>query len=202
MARRQGIITLVPLALTSDFTISDQQRRRTQRTDVKPWLNFNIKPYGCRPGATYVLRWSKPDKLLCGDGAVIQIPRQPLWWLTVTAVQRHRKGFWRVRYDTTNRRDPTLFLKAGGGYTTSRWSAINELAVPRRPHPPAAAQRHKPQPPARQGRRTTPPPLPSQTPPHQTRPFRPLAGVIMGAGRVGCAPAAGSDRDCGTPFDR
>ena len=129
MARRQGIITLV-LALTSDFTITDAQRRRTKRTDTKPWLDFDIKPYGCRPGATYVLRWSKPDKLLCGDGAVIQIPRQPVWWLTVTAVQRHRKGFWRVRYDTTDRRDPTLFLKAGGGYTTSRWSAIDELAVP------------------------------------------------------------------------
>ena len=114
----------------SDFTISDTQRWRAQRGDTKPWLDFDIKPYGCRPGATYVLRWSRPEKLLCEDGVVIRIPRTPVWWLTVTAVQRHRKGFWRVRYDTTDRRDPTLFLRAGGGYTTSRWSAIDELAVP------------------------------------------------------------------------
>src|SRR6185295_18007339 len=56
-----------------------------------------------------------------------------VWWLTVDTVQRRRKGFWRVRFDVTDNRDPDVFLRRIGGYNPDAPSSFDELqagAVP------------------------------------------------------------------------
>lgn len=98
----------------SEFQVSLEQRRRLLAGDLSP-LDFDTKPYGCEPGATYVLSWSKAQATIVGEGEVVRIPRAAVWFLTVTAVVRHRKGFWRVQHEVTDLRDRDVFLRPGGG---------------------------------------------------------------------------------------
>ena len=113
----------------SDFNLTADQRRSLAAGRKKP-LEFPVKPYGCQPQARYVIQYTRSRVLLLEDGHVVRIPAEPVWWITITHLVRHRKGHWVARYDITDLRDPTLFLKAGGtGYTTSRHSAVDELAV-------------------------------------------------------------------------
>jgi hypothetical protein len=113
-----------------NFRVDAGQRKRLLGGDFRP-LDFDIKPFGCEPGSSYVLRRTQPVRLVCEDGVVLTIPSEPSHWITVTSVRRHRKGFWRVRFDVHDRRDPVRFLARGNGYTSSRWLAIDELEAPR-----------------------------------------------------------------------
>ena len=109
----------------SDFNLSAGQRRSLAAGRKKP-LEFPVKPYGCRTGARYVIQYTRARVIALEDGQVVRIPREPVWWVTVTTVVRHRKGHWVARYDITDLRDPTLFLKGGGtGYTTSHHQAVD-----------------------------------------------------------------------------
>lgn len=94
-----------------------------------PYLDFEIKPYGLAVGATYVLTWTRASNVLCDDGHVIRNERRPAWWITIVAVRRHRKGFWRATFAINDLRDPTVWLRAGSGYTTSRRGAVDPLPV-------------------------------------------------------------------------
>jgi hypothetical protein len=77
-----------------------------------------------------ILEW-EPERRLWDQDAeqLVTVPRQPLLWVEVTAVKRHRKGHWRAQLNVTDLRHQPLFLAAGGSYTTSRFRAIDELEV-------------------------------------------------------------------------
>jgi hypothetical protein len=105
----------------SDFSVTATQRRRLLEGDYTP-LDFDVKPFGCEPDAVYVLAWRRAEATLVDEahGLVARTPRHPVWYLTVTRVQRHRKGFWRVQFDVTDLRDSDLFLRPGGGVQAGR----------------------------------------------------------------------------------
>jgi hypothetical protein len=105
----------------SSFSVTAGQRRRLLEGDYTP-LDFDVKPFGCEPGAVYVLAWRRAEATLVDEahGLVARTPRHPVWYLTVREVQRHRKGFWRVRFDVTDLRDTDLFLRPGGGVQAGR----------------------------------------------------------------------------------
>lgn len=64
-------------------------------------------------------------------GNVTVVPARTVHWVEVTSVKRHRKGDWQVRFDKVDLREHPRFPAAGGGYTSSRFRAIDELeAVP------------------------------------------------------------------------
>lgn len=85
-------------------------------------------PVGCEPTATYVLARSQEQRSAV-DGIVIAIPPEPMWWLTVTKIGRHKSGDWLVRFDITDLRQAVWFLAPGNGYTSSRYRAIDDLEV-------------------------------------------------------------------------
>src|SRR6185295_8736541 len=95
--------------LVSDFQVTRDQRARLLAGSFEP-LDFDVKPFGCEPGAVYVLAW-RPGQPAWEPGHGVRAHRVPVWWLTVDTVQRHRKGFWRVRFDVTDNRDPDVFLR-------------------------------------------------------------------------------------------
>lgn len=108
----------------SDFQISGAQRRRLKAGNYAP-LEFDTKPYGCEPGARYVLAWKKASVAVLDrdTGECAVTPAHPTWFLTVTSVRRRRKGMvlvWEVRFEVTDRRDPDMFLKPGGGLLAGR----------------------------------------------------------------------------------
>jgi hypothetical protein len=113
--------------------VTAEQRRQLIRRDSKPWLDFDVKPYGLEPGARYVLQWQRGSShVVVGPNEepyVFSLPRHPVWWIEITDVVRHRKGFWRARYDMFDLRDPTLYLARGRGYTSSRHRAIDDACV-------------------------------------------------------------------------
>lgn len=119
----------------SSFTLPAEHRRRLLKKEYTA-LRFGYDtgaagdglPDGCEQGAVYVLVWS-PAQRSAVDGIVIDIPRQPICWLTITKVGRHKTGDWLVRYDVTDRREPVRFLARGSGYTSSRFMAIDDLEV-------------------------------------------------------------------------
>lgn len=60
---------------------------------------------GLVKGATHVLSWSRPTGSLDQVGrALPKPPPEPLLWIMVTKVVRHRDGGWRVRFDVFDRR--------------------------------------------------------------------------------------------------
>ncbi len=82
----------------SGFALSSEQRRGLLAGSLEP-LDFDDKP-GFEPGARYVLAWA-PGQPAWVDGYGIRALRVPVWYITVSGVQRHRKGFWRVRFDAS-----------------------------------------------------------------------------------------------------
>lgn len=86
------------------------QRSRLLAGDYRP-ITFATKPYGCDPGATYVLNWRQESRTHDG-GDVFVIPKAPLRWLTVTRVVRRTDGGWLVRFDVTDHRDSERYLRA------------------------------------------------------------------------------------------
>jgi hypothetical protein len=130
----------------SDFSITSEQRQHLLNGTYEP-LKFDVKPNGCERGASYVLSYSKAKAIWCDDGHVIRVPRAPVWYLIVTNVQRHRKGFWRVEFQVVDLRDPDLYLRrtppvmtpdedAPGedarsrresSYQTTRWGAVDDV---------------------------------------------------------------------------
>ena len=95
--------------------------------DYSP-LDFDVKPYELKPGARYVIGWSKASAIHVGDGEVVRIPAEPIRFLTVTKVLRHRKGFWRALFEVTDLRDRDVFLRRGGGD-----SPVDELKAGAKP---------------------------------------------------------------------
>lgn len=115
----------------SDFKVSSSQRQRLLAGDYTP-LDFDTKPYELEPGAVYVLAWERGQPAW-EPGHGVRALRVPVWFITVTVVQRHRKGFWRARFDVTDNRDPDVFLRRIGGYNPDAPSSYDELkagAVP------------------------------------------------------------------------
>lgn len=115
----------------SDFSVSLHQRRRLLAGDYTP-LEFKEKPYGCEPGAVYVLAWKRASATAYPDGFVAHTPACPVWFLTVTKVRRWRKGMglvWTVRFDVTDRRDQDLWLSRSGNYQWTARGAVDVLPV-------------------------------------------------------------------------
>jgi hypothetical protein len=117
----------------SDFALSSTQRRRLLDGSFGP-LEFDVKPHGCVEGAVYVLAWRRGWSVVCEeDSHVIRVPRHPVWWLTVKSVKRVRNRklelVWRVQFDVTDRRDPDVWLRRGGGYQTTRAGSPDPLPV-------------------------------------------------------------------------
>lgn len=80
-----------------------------------------------------VLQWDEQRRIADSFGNVTVVPARPVHWIEVTSVKRHRKGDWQVRFDAVDQREHPEFLARGGGYTTSRFRAIDELeTVPRK----------------------------------------------------------------------
>lgn len=106
----------------TDFQISATQRRRLLDGHYGA-LKFGVKPSGCAIGARYVLAWAPRETRVFEypDGAepfVLHTPRRPVWFLTVTRVDRvgwNEEINWRVRFDVTDLRDRDEFLARGGG---------------------------------------------------------------------------------------
>jgi hypothetical protein len=106
-------------------------------------LVCEVKPYGCAPGAQYVLNWQQEKRTCDDDGNVFVLPRAPVRWITVTKVSRRQNGGWLVRFDVTDRRDGERYLRAlppvmavgsesvGDGsesyYQSSRFNSIDPL---------------------------------------------------------------------------
>lgn len=112
----------------SDFSVSQVQRQRLLAGDYRTPLDFDTKPYELEPGAVYVLAWTGGPSAW-EDGYGIRRPKVPVWYITVTAVQRHRKGFWRARFDVTDNRDPDLWLSHHGDYQPTPAGAVDVLSV-------------------------------------------------------------------------
>jgi hypothetical protein len=135
----------------SDFSITGEQRQQLLNGTYEP-LKFDIKPMGCEKGSQYILSYSKAKSIWCDDGHVIRLPREPVWFIRVTGVQRLRKGGWRVEYSVVDRRDPDLYIRRTppvmtpdestdetvderarrqSSYQTTRWGAVDDVpAVP------------------------------------------------------------------------
>jgi hypothetical protein len=79
---------------------------------------------------TVVLEWEDERRDADQFGNVTVVPPRPVHWIVVTSVKRHRKGDWQVRFNTNDLREHPRYLAAGGGYTSSRFRAIDELEVP------------------------------------------------------------------------
>lgn len=73
-----------------------------------------------------VLRARPPRHADPDDGHVFDAPLEPVVWLTVRQVVRHRKGGWKVRYDVTDLREAPLYPARKAGYTTDSSRAIEK----------------------------------------------------------------------------
>lgn len=104
--------------------MTQDQRRQLLGEDYGP-LDFDDEP-GFDIGARYVLGWGRGQPVW-EDGYGVRCPRVAVWFVTVSSVQRHRKGFWRVRVDVTDNRDPDLFLRRIGGQNPDAPSSFDEL---------------------------------------------------------------------------
>lgn len=114
--------------MTSQFQIDRAQRLRLLAGCYDP-LVFETKPYGCEPGAIYVLQWSQASSSVMPNGDVVHHRAVPEWFIVVTSVVWRSAGGWAVRFDVTDRRDQIRYLKRGAGYTSSRWLAVDERPV-------------------------------------------------------------------------
>ncbi len=130
--------------------LSSVQRRQLQKGDYTP-LVFDVRPV--EGPCCMVLTWSKQQRDHDGAGGQLVMPRRAVRWIEVTSIKRHRKGGWQVRFDVTDLRQDTRFLRSTppvwdphrgkasdatkeadmSSYTSSRWASIDELeAVPDR----------------------------------------------------------------------
>jgi len=113
--------------------LTASQTRRLRNGELSA-LDFPFDPkcpdHGRPRECCVVLDW-EPERRLWDETAeqVVTVPRQPLMWVEVTAINRHRKGHWRVQLSVTDLRHKPLYLGSGGTYTTSRFRAIDELEV-------------------------------------------------------------------------
>jgi hypothetical protein len=113
--------------------LSTTQHRRLVKGDFSP-LDFPYDPddldHGRPAECCVVLEWEPARTLWDHDSSQhVRVPRQPLLWIETAAVQRHRKGFWRVQFHVTDLRHQPHYMARGGSYTTSRFRAIDELEV-------------------------------------------------------------------------
>lgn len=117
----------------SDFSISQVQRQRLLAGQYSPLVFQGVLepddsrerlPYGCEPGARYVLAWKQAQATVLDEdtGEVAIMPHHPTWFITVTAVEggprRPRQLAdrpWVVRFSVTDVRDTDVFLRPGGG---------------------------------------------------------------------------------------
>lgn len=117
----------------SDLELTRAQRQRLKAGDYSP-LDFPIgdpPAPPCSEGDRHVIKMQPATASVSrDDGFVSRTPEHPVLYLTVTSVQRHRKGFWRVRFDVTDLRDPDVFLRRGGGD-----SPVDELKAGAKPPP-------------------------------------------------------------------
>ncbi len=128
--------------MTTDFALPRTERLRLLAGDYRPVL-LDTKPHGCEPSATYVLSWSRSSRTVAGD-VVVETPRTPVRYLTVTDIRRHRRGGWLIRFSVQDYRFAVRYLRRTppvmdphstdgkeleSSYTTSRWAALDELEV-------------------------------------------------------------------------
>lgn len=132
----------------SDFAIKAEQRQRLLAGDYKPLVFQGVLepdnraerlPYGCCVGARYVLAWKAAQATVIDKekGIVSVMPRHPVWFITVTAVEggpRKPRELadrpWVVRFQVTDIRDSDVFLRPGGGD-----SSVDLLAAGAKPDP-------------------------------------------------------------------
>lgn len=102
-----------------------QKERSALLAGETPTITRKVKP-DIEPGDTLSIAHSKPRRYWDETtGSVFGAPRERSAWITVTAVTRHRKGGFVVRYDVTDNREQALMLARGGGYTTDPSIAID-----------------------------------------------------------------------------
>lgn len=117
----------------SDFAIKAEQRRQLLEGRYRPLVFQGVLdpenvaerlPHGCKAGARYVLAWKAATATLVDkeNRVVARVPRHPVWYLTVTAVEggprkpRHLYDKpWVVHFNVTDIRDTDVFLRPGGG---------------------------------------------------------------------------------------
>jgi hypothetical protein len=92
------------------FQLPKDQRDKLLAENYAPLVVVR-KPFGCEPGARYVLKKQKQRRFCNEDGTVVTIPEEDLWWITVTKVQRRISGDWLVRFDVTDRRHPVRLVR-------------------------------------------------------------------------------------------
>lgn len=63
-------------------------------------------------GASCVLSWSRRQRSH-DRGQVFDVPRRPLFWITVTRIMRKRRGGWSVAFEAHDHRDRPLYLASG-----------------------------------------------------------------------------------------
>lgn len=121
--------------ISTDFSLPRHHRLRLLGGDCTPIHYMEPKvPKGCEPGANYVLSWVRSSRTRVGD-VVLEFPRRPLRWLTVTDIKRHRLASgWVIRFNLDDLRDPELYMACGPGddgtgYTASKLHALEPVKV-------------------------------------------------------------------------
>jgi hypothetical protein len=112
------------------LNLTVEQEKRLKAGDYRPLFfpHHEHKTEPAQPQFKLVLDWEDGYRIADTLGNVTVVPRVPLRWIVVTSVKRDtRAKGWLVRFEATDHRQAPHFMARGGGYTTSRFRAIDEL---------------------------------------------------------------------------
>jgi hypothetical protein len=112
------------------LNLTREQEKRLKAGDYRPLFfpHHEHKTEPVQPQFRLVLDWEDGYRIADTLGNVTVVPRIPLRWIVVTSVKRDtRAKGWLVRFEATDHRQAPHFMARGGGYTTSRFRAIDDL---------------------------------------------------------------------------
>lgn len=116
------------------MNLSRDQQQRLSAGDYTP-LSFPFNSDDTNHGLPIhgpcctILKAEKGYRISDQFGNVTVVPPRVVHWIEVTDIRRHRKGHWQLRFQVADMREHPSFLAKGGGYTSTRFRAIDELEV-------------------------------------------------------------------------
>jgi hypothetical protein len=103
--------------------IDERYRQGQRRGEVQLWERSRILAGDYSPivrdlqpamekGSTHVLSWSRPTGSVDQQGEGLpKAPPEPLFWIVITRVVRHKNGTWRISFDIHDRREPRRLIR-------------------------------------------------------------------------------------------